>query len=133
MAKRDSRAQLDFEIGFFEGVLRKKEDCTEALQALSDAYTKKGRYKEGLEIDLRLLGLRKSDPTVFYNIACDYSLLNDIDKAFVYLKKAFKAGYGDIDFMLNDPDLANVRVDIRFDEFLTQIVLQHRRNKFVLH
>ena len=42
---------LDFEISFYEKLLRKNPDFTNALVALGDAYTRRGRYSEGLAID----------------------------------------------------------------------------------
>ena len=41
----------DFEIRFYEGILEKKKDFIQALMALGNLYTAKGRYKEGLEVD----------------------------------------------------------------------------------
>jgi tetratricopeptide (TPR) repeat protein len=49
-----------------------------------------------------------------YNLACLYSLKNEIDAAIGALEKAFAAGYNDFQWAGKDGDLANVRKDPRF-------------------
>lgn len=116
--QKEKKVDLDFDISFFEGVLRKKPDFTQALAALAEAYTKKGDLEKGLSIDLRLSRLRQSDPVVHYNLACSYSLVGLLDEAFLTLKKAIMLGYEDFDYILKDPDLKNLRQDKRFDVML---------------
>jgi len=110
-----------FEIAFYEGILKKKPDFFEALAALGDLYTKYGMYKEGLSIDERLAKIRSDDPTVLYNLACSYSLLNNIPKAFKTIKLAIKYGYDDFPFLEEDGDLSNLRNDSRFKSFFLKI------------
>ena len=113
---------LDFEIDFFERLLKKKPDFILALTALGNAYTQRGDYKKGLEIDLHLSRLRQDDPTVRYNLACSYSLLGELDKAFSALKKAIELGYDDFVHLKYDPDLENLKKDERF-----QLILKNRQ------
>ena len=65
---------LDFEIAFFEGLVKKNPNYVEALVTLAEAYTVGGRYADGLKMDLRLARLCKNDPTVHYNLACSLAL-----------------------------------------------------------
>ena len=109
----------DFEIKFYEGILKNSPDFIEALIALGDLYTKKGFYKKGLKIDLRLARLRPEDSIVFYNLACDYSLLNQTSKALEVLKKAISLGYDDLNYLKKDKDLENLKRDERFEKFLS--------------
>ncbi len=109
----------DFEIRFYEKVLKNSPNFVEALVILGDLYTKKGFYEKGLKVDLRLVKLRPQDPVVFYNLACDYSLLNEIDKALDTLKKALDLGYDDLKYLERDKDLDNLRKDKRFDKLLS--------------
>ncbi len=107
---------LDFETKFYEGVLKQKPDFVQALAALGDTYTKRGLFKEGLDIDKRLINLKPNDPIAWYNLACSYSLLNDIDSGLEALKKAINFGYEDFYFLNKDPDLENLRRDARFQK-----------------
>lgn len=113
MAKRQIE-NLDFEISFFESLLKENPNFVDALIPLGDAYTKRGLYEKGLEVDLRLAELLPLDPLVYYNLACSYSLLGKIDLALQTLEKAIKLGYKDFRFMNKDPDLENVRKDNRY-------------------
>ncbi len=114
---------LDFEISFYEDLLKGKPDFVDALILLADAYTKKGLLDKGLEADLKLSGLRPADPIIHYNLACDYSLLKDAERCLETLAKAITLGYREFKFMEKDPDLAYIRQDARF----TELVSKHRK------
>ncbi len=110
----------DFEIHFYEGILRDNPDQFDALTILGDLYTKKGWHEKGLAVEKRLLQLRPEDPYVLYNLACSYSLLNNIDQAFKIMKMAIAFGYQDFDFLKEDTDLTNLLADKRFREYLEE-------------
>jgi tetratricopeptide (TPR) repeat protein len=114
------REDLDFEISFYEQLLKKSPDFTNALIALGDAYTRSGRYEEGLKIDQRLVELMPDDPTVYYNLACSYSLLKMAEPSLSALKKAIHLGYHDFVFIEKDPDLQFIREDPRYKELLSK-------------
>lgn len=116
----NDQENLDFEIPFYENLLKKKPDFISVLIALGDAYTKNGRYEEGLKIDQRLSRLKPDDPLVRYNLACSYSLLKIPDSCFRALKKAIQLGYRDFAFMEKDPDLDFIRNDPRYKELLSR-------------
>ena len=108
---------FDFELNFYEKILERKPDFIEALMALGDLYTKKGKHEEGLKIDQRLARLRPEDDTVLYNLACSYSLMNNVDEALVTIKRAIENGYDNMEYLERDDDLDNLRRDQRFKEF----------------
>ena len=112
---------LDFEIKFYEGLLEKKPDFVEALALLGDLYTRRGMYERGLKIDEQLALLRPSDAIVFYNLACSYSLLKEIDKSLRSIKRAINCGYSDFEHLDHDSDLDNLRADERFKKFLSRV------------
>jgi len=111
---RQELRDLDLEILFLEGVVRRDPAYIEALQILGDDYTRRGRYPEGLRMDERLCLLRPEDAVVHYNLACSYSLTNQIDLACEALDAAINLGYRDFKSLDKDPDLDNLR---RHDEF----------------
>lgn len=117
----EEKDDLEFEIEFFESIVEQNPDYHECMMALGNAYTLKGDYHRGLEIDQRLAEIRPRDKLVFYNLACSLSLLQRLDDAFDALERAIELGYLDYDYMLKDDDLANLRRDPRFP----QIILSH--------
>jgi len=117
---------LDFEIRFYEGLIDKKHDFVEALQALGDAYTRKGMFKKGLKVDEHLSLLQPSNPLVLYNLACSYSLVNETDKAFRSIKKAINCGYQDYNYLKRDKDLTNLHQDSRFKRYFSRLEKKKR-------
>ncbi|MDP2922595.1 MAG: hypothetical protein Q8O30_02585 [Candidatus Omnitrophota bacterium] len=111
----------DFEIKFYEGLLEKKPNFVEALISLGDAYTRKGFYQEGLEVDRKLTKLKPEDPIVHYNFSCSLSLVEEVEQALKELKKAVLLGYDDFDYILRDCDLENLRKHPQFKDFFEKI------------
>src|SRR3954468_15114884 len=87
LTRRELR-DLDVEISFLEGLVRRAPDYIEALQILGDDYTRRGKVDNGLDVDKQLSELCPSDPLVFYNLACSYSLSNQCELALNSLDKA---------------------------------------------
>ncbi len=110
---------LDFEISFYQELLKENPNFVDALIALGNTYTKKGRYKEGLEVDKKLIQLKPDEPIVYYNLACSCSLLRMPQPCLDALKKAIELGYRDFDFMEEDPDLEFIRKDARYKELIS--------------
>ena len=112
---------MDFEISFYENLLKRKPDFVDALAAIGNLYTKKGLYEKGLKADLKLSMIKPDDPIVLYNLACSYSLLKDMDKALETIQKAIESGYDHFDYLLDDSDLINLRADKRFQEYYSRL------------
>ena len=123
-AKKMSRADqrdLDTKIQFIEGLVRRDPNYVEALQILGDHYTQRGRISEGLKVDERLARLEPSNPLVFYNLACSYSLAGEMDHAANALEKALELGYRDFAWLARDPDLKLLRNHAAFDDLKNKI------------
>ncbi len=108
MSRREQR-DLDVEIGFIEGIVRRDPKFHDALQILGDDYTRRGRYLDGLKVDEELIRLRPDDPLAHYNLACSYSLTEQYDRAAAALDRALSLGYRDFQWLARDPDLSNLR------------------------
>ena len=106
---REQERDLDIEIGFIEGVVRRAPGFIEALQILGDDYTRRGRFVDGLKLDEQLARLRPDDTLVHYNLACSYSLTARFEFAAAALNRALDLGYRDFKRMSKDPDLARFR------------------------
>jgi tetratricopeptide (TPR) repeat protein len=111
---RQELRDLELEILFLEGVIRRDPAYIEALQILGDDYTRRGRYAEGLKIDECLSRLRPNDSVVHYNLACSYSLTQQIELALEALDTAINLGYRDFKSVDTDPDLKNLRQDAAY-------------------
>ncbi|HOW67963.1 MAG TPA: hypothetical protein P5186_27590 [Candidatus Paceibacterota bacterium] len=106
---REDQRNLDIEIGFLEGLVRRDATYLDALRILGDDYTRRGRYADGLNIDVQLARLCPADPCVHYNLACSYSLTEQFDRAIAELDHAINLGYRDFRWLARDPDLRNLR------------------------
>ena len=115
------KKKKDLEISFYEGLIKERPEFDPALHSLGDAYTRRGFYQEGLEVDKKLVRLRPDDPVVHYNLACSFSLTGEIDQSLAELKKAALLGYDDFRYILKDSDLANVRKHPQFSEFFAKL------------
>lgn len=110
---------LEFEISFYQELLQHTPDHVDALTALGEAYTRRGLYEKGLEIDRRLTELKVHDPIVWYNLACSLSLLKRISESLQALQQAIMLGYDDFQFLAKDPDLDTLRRSPEFRRFVT--------------
>jgi len=106
---REQERNLDIEIGFLEGVVRRDPGYIDALQILGDNYTRRGRFEDGLKVDEQLVRLRPGDALVHYNLACSCSLTGRFESAAVALNRALDLGYRDFKWLSKDPDLAKLR------------------------
>lgn len=108
----------EFEVRLARAAIQGNPRHVRGLQMLGQALTRVGRHQEALEADLKLSSLCPKDPVAFYNLACSYSNLENVDAAFEALHRAFELGYNDYRHMLRDPDLEAVRKDRRFKKLL---------------
>jgi len=105
MAKPDHQ----FEIKFFEGILKHNPDYPEVIELLGGLYTKEGRVNEGLRMDRKLVRLTPGNPIAHYNLACSLALKRRKADAVRALRRAVETGYRDLDWLREDPDLASLR------------------------
>jgi tetratricopeptide (TPR) repeat protein len=126
LTRREQR-DLDIEIGFIEGIVKRDALYVEALQVLGDDYTRRGRYRDGLKVDEKLARLRPKDSLVQYNLACSYSLTERVTEALTALERALNLGYRDFKWMAEDPDLQNVRQHPQYQKIRAKLrVMQIR-------
>jgi tetratricopeptide (TPR) repeat protein len=113
--------ELDIQIRFMEGLIRRDPDYVDALQLLGDHYTERGRFTEGLHVDERLAQLQPDNSLVFYNLACSYSLTDQFDRALFALNRAIELGYRDFKWLARDPDLKKLRAQPAYQELKEKI------------
>ena len=109
---------LSFEIDFYEKLLKEKPDFVEAMIPLADAYTKTGRYQEGLALDRRLVKLCGDDPLAHYNLACSLALTGETKNAVESLCRSIRLGYRDLVHLLRDQDLKSLHGSPEFEALI---------------
>ena len=120
MPKRSAH-DPQFEIGFFEAVLRRNRGYTDVIEILAGLYTKQGRISDGLRMDRRLVKLQPDNPTAHYNLACSLALTKRNGAALRALRQAVELGYRDVDWMKQDPDLDALKKHPDFVALLKQL------------
>ncbi|HJW28493.1 MAG TPA: NINE protein [Saprospiraceae bacterium] len=67
-------------------------------------------FEKGLEI-------QPQDVSLHFNLACAYSLTEQVDKAYAHLDRAVALGFNDFEKIKTHDDLAYVRIQDRWDDF----------------
>jgi predicted Zn-dependent protease len=111
----------EFEILFFESVLRRVPNYAAVVEILGGLYTRQGRISDGLKMDRRLVRLQPANATAHYNLACSLALCSRKSDALQALRKAIKLGYRDFDWMQQDPDLDGLKLRPEFQQLLNQL------------
>lgn len=78
-----------------------------------------GRLDEGKEWAERALKLDPADAGVRYNVACLFALEDEPDRAIDCLEQAIAAGFGNREWIRQDPDLASLKGHPRFANLLS--------------
>jgi len=66
--------------------------------------------------------INEEDPHVYYNLACVNSLLKNVHSGMEQLQNAFKHGYNNLKHMVEDKDLAYLRLQTQYTEFLKAVM-----------
>jgi tetratricopeptide (TPR) repeat protein len=111
----------EFEMAFYESVLKRDPSYADVVEILGGLYTKYGRIAEGLKMDRRLVRLQPDNATAHYNLACSLALSKRKLDALRTLRRAVKLGYKDFDWMQQDPDLDGLKKQPEFMELLEQL------------
>lgn len=108
----------EFEIRFFESVMRRDPSYASVVELLGGLYTRQGRIAEGLKMDRKLVKLQPGNATAHYNLACSLALSKRKNDALRELRQAVKLGYRDFDWMQQDPDLEALKQHPDFQSLL---------------
>ncbi len=121
LTRRELR-NLNIEIGFFEGLVRRDPTYCEALQVLGVDYSRRGDFSKAVHIHEQLADQLPTDPIVLYNLACCYSQTRQLRRAADALDRAIALGYKNFRTLAKDPDLANLRKHAVFKRVRARIV-----------
>ena len=115
---KDKAHDPEFEIRFFESVLRREPNYANVVEILGGLYTRQGRIADGLKMDRRLVKLQPANATAHYNLACSLALSKRKSDALRALRSAVQLGYRDFDWMQQDPDLEALKQHPEFQALL---------------
>ena len=124
MPVMDKRTDHEFDIRFYESVLRRLSTYTEVIEILGGLYTKQGRIADGLRMDRKLVRILPDNATAHYNLACSLALLQRTPAAMRSLRRAIDLGYSDVDWMLQDPDLDDLKNHPEFESLVAAVRAQ---------
>ena len=80
-----------------------------------------GRLEEGKEWAERALEIDPADAGVRYNVACLFALEKEPERAIDCLEEAIAAGFGNSAWIRQDPDLASLKGNPRFEELVSGV------------
>ena len=92
-----------------------------ALQLGATNAARLGLRDKARDLAARALRSRPDAFATYYNVACAYAVLGDIDDALAMLDRAVQHGRGNLEWIGHDADFDNLRSDSRFDAILDRI------------
>jgi adenylate cyclase len=92
-----------------------------ALQLGTVVAARLGLRDKARDFAARAIKSRPDAFATYYNVACAYSVLGDVDDALGMLDRAVRHGRGNLEWIGNDPDFDPLRSDPRFDALLDRI------------
>ncbi|MEO7412685.1 MAG: hypothetical protein ABIZ81_04950 [Opitutaceae bacterium] len=111
----------EFDMAFYESVLKRDPAYAEVVEILGGLYTKHGRIADGLKMDRKLVKLQPRNATAHYNLACSLALAKRKSDALRTLRHAVDLGYKDLDWMQQDPDLEDLKDQPGFVALIDQL------------
>ncbi len=111
-ARRDVRLRL---LQAFERHLREVPEDARARILRAGMFAQEGRVEDSIREANLAMVLRPDEATVLYNAACTFAQLGKRAEAVDALRKAWDAGFKDVDWTRRDPDLASLHGDPDFE------------------
>lgn len=124
------QCQLDFDIAFFDRVLRRAPGFVDVLRCQGELLSRKGLHDQAVTIDRRLATLLPRDAIVHYNLACSLAQVGEIRAAVDALRQALRLGYRDVAYLETDSDLDNLRGDPEYQALLSACKASPPQDKF---
>lgn len=103
------------------------------MKKATQLYQKK-KYEESIMAYQESLKIADFDPSVYYNIACCYSLMNKGEDAIDWLEKSIIHGFTNYGHMVQDTDLDNIRNTPKFKELITKynLIIEEKTDILIL-
>lgn len=104
----------EMEMRSLEHQLELVPEDVRARSLLAADYATMGNIDDAIRHLEMTVALRPNDSNVLYNAACTYAILRRKNEALDLLKRALAAGYANVDWPREDPDLTSVRAEPEF-------------------
>jgi len=101
--------------------LAKSPDDDGALMTLGQVYVMTGNREMARQYFAKAVMTGKNNPVLYYALAGLESMENNIDQSLAYLQKALSLGFNKKEYLLQDPQLENVRRDPRFGTLISRV------------
>ncbi len=121
----DYEAKLLYKLG--EGPQPREKSADEYMKMMARPLLD-GKYAEALPICLEAAEKHPDESSFRYNLACIYSQLGEIDKAFAALEKTVDTGWTSVNSLFKDKDLAPLRDDPRFEKMVEGVNANRNKN-----
>jgi TolB-like protein/Flp pilus assembly protein TadD len=106
----------EMEMRSLEHQLELVPEDVRARSLLAADYATTGNTDDAIRHLEMTVALRPNDSNVLYNAACTYAILRRKAEALDLLRRALAAGYANVDWPREDPDLTSVRAEPEFVE-----------------
>jgi len=108
---REQEAEVVYQqwLALMPNYLLQNPDDARARLIYANQLGRIGRREDAIREGTKALVLSPGDPVMLYNAACLYASLQDPARAIEALRQAFEAGYTNVGWMKNDPDLVSLR------------------------
>jgi adenylate cyclase len=94
---------------------------------LASVHAALGRKEDAIRELEATMALQPSDPHSIYNAACTYAKLGMKCEALDMLKQAIAAGYGELKWAAQDPDLTCLHDDPEFQRLIPEVGSENQR------
>jgi len=98
--------------------LLQNPDDSRARLIYANQLGRAGRREDAIREGTKALTLTPGDPHMLYNAACMYASLGESSRAIDTLRQAVEAGYTNVGWMQNDPDLIPLRDEPAYVDLL---------------
>ena len=113
--------ELQSAVKTFKQILEEEPQNGEAWFYLGLSFHSQKMYPEAIDAYKSADSLNFAPARTRYNLACSYSLLNEKGKALHALAEAINAGFQQLQLLLSDADLDNLRKEPAFQELFMQL------------
>ena len=105
----------------YQMALKHDEKLFEVYINLSVAQLRAEDFGQAYLTLQKLKNFQPQNPSLFYNLACYYSLTKQPEFGVIAIQKAVQLGFKNFQTLKTDPDLENLKIDQAYNEWLASL------------